>query len=48
MNNTILEELITGLYFENDDKVNEILNKILHDFGWTDICFWRYFNIEIY
>ena len=31
-----MEELITGFYFWNNDKFKEIVNKILHDFGWTD------------
>ena len=31
-----LSEPITGFYCGNDDKAKEEVNKILHDFGWTD------------
>ena len=35
-NPDILAEPITGFYCGSDDKAKEFVNKILHDFGWTD------------
>ena len=31
-----LAEPITGFYCGNDAKAKEVVNKMLHDFGWTD------------
>ena len=31
-----LAEPITGFYCGNDDKAKEVVNQILHDFGWED------------
>jgi len=31
-----LAEPITGFYCGNDNKSKEVVNEILHDFGWTD------------
>ena len=31
-----LAEPITGFYCGNDNSTKEEVNKILHDFGWTD------------
>ena len=35
-NPSSLVEPITGFYCGNDNKAKEIVNQILHDFGWTD------------
>ena len=35
-NSPSLAEPITGFYCGNDNKAKEIVNGILHDFGWTD------------
>ena len=32
----VLAEPITGFYCGNDEKAKEVVNKILHDFGWTE------------
>ena len=31
-----LAEPITGFYCGNDKSAKEVVNNILHDFGWTD------------
>ena len=43
-----MEELITGFYCGNNDKFKEIVNKILHDFGWTDIYIFGDISISRY
>ena len=35
-NPSSLAEPITGFYLGNDEKAKEVVNQILHDFGWTE------------
>ena len=47
-NPSSLAEPITGFYLGNDEKAKEVVNQILHDFGWTDIYIFGDISISRY